>query len=381
MRVWSAPRLPRFDAGRCALGLGMRMYARALSGRLGSLPHESLPHEVLGIPTCATEDEIQAAFRRRAKQEHPDAGGTDAGMRKVVDARESMLSRLGSNEDSSCQQKPPPQQRSPPQQKPSSQTASRNDNESKQAKQHEEQAEREAKRAQQEADRGVQQRQRQQERRRRAENRRKAAAYMEQQQEQQRKEREARREQVQSKPRAQASERPRAKQDRALEHHRFSQRQDYELRWARALVDSLQPPNAGASASEDLADGLQRFALEATNLVNTLDQRAATLNGELNGVQDKHSRSMLAAMVRNVEVQRQKLITMMEKEEGAYSRLLDVMSSRPSRMTVQALGFAYQLYHRRVPLFPFGRYHDMTVDKHRGALAKLQEALRSAIKR
>lgn len=44
------------------------------------------PRAVLGLPTDATRDEAQRAFRRLAKQTHPDAGGDPAAFRSVASA-------------------------------------------------------------------------------------------------------------------------------------------------------------------------------------------------------------------------------------------------------------------------------------------------------
>ncbi|HEV8626470.1 MAG TPA: J domain-containing protein [Acidimicrobiia bacterium] len=44
------------------------------------------PRAVLGLPLDATRGEAQCAFRRLAKQTHPDAGGDPAAFRAVADA-------------------------------------------------------------------------------------------------------------------------------------------------------------------------------------------------------------------------------------------------------------------------------------------------------
>ena len=48
------------------------------------------PYEVLGIPPAATKDEIKAAYRRRAKETHPDHGGNDALFQVVQFAYEEL---------------------------------------------------------------------------------------------------------------------------------------------------------------------------------------------------------------------------------------------------------------------------------------------------
>ncbi|HKY78322.1 MAG TPA: J domain-containing protein, partial [Acidimicrobiia bacterium] len=44
------------------------------------------PRAVLGLPLDATRDEAQRAFRRLAKQTHPDAGGDASAFRAVAGA-------------------------------------------------------------------------------------------------------------------------------------------------------------------------------------------------------------------------------------------------------------------------------------------------------
>ena len=44
------------------------------------------PRAVLGLPLDATRDEAQRAFRRLAKQTHPDAGGDPSAFRAVAGA-------------------------------------------------------------------------------------------------------------------------------------------------------------------------------------------------------------------------------------------------------------------------------------------------------
>jgi curved DNA-binding protein CbpA len=46
------------------------------------------PYAVLGVPPDATPDQIRQALRRRSKQAHPDAGGTEAEMIEVLAAWE-----------------------------------------------------------------------------------------------------------------------------------------------------------------------------------------------------------------------------------------------------------------------------------------------------
>lgn len=50
-----------------------------------------LAHEVLGVRAGAHKDEISAAFRRLAKELHPDRGGTVAAFDELVRARDELL--------------------------------------------------------------------------------------------------------------------------------------------------------------------------------------------------------------------------------------------------------------------------------------------------
>jgi hypothetical protein len=54
------------------------------------------PYAVLGVEAGATEEELRAARRRLAKELHPDlAGGTPDGMRRLNEAFEDAMTRLG----------------------------------------------------------------------------------------------------------------------------------------------------------------------------------------------------------------------------------------------------------------------------------------------
>jgi hypothetical protein len=52
----------------------------------GRVMRDRDPRAVLGLPSDATRGEAQRAFRRLAKQTHPDAGGNAADFRAVVGA-------------------------------------------------------------------------------------------------------------------------------------------------------------------------------------------------------------------------------------------------------------------------------------------------------
>lgn len=51
------------------------------------------PWEVLEVPWHAREDEIKAAFKKKARECHPDHGGNEDDMKLLVAARDYMLRR------------------------------------------------------------------------------------------------------------------------------------------------------------------------------------------------------------------------------------------------------------------------------------------------
>lgn len=48
------------------------------------------PHEVLGIPTTASPDEIKTAYRRACARSHPDRGGTEDAFQAVQAAYDKL---------------------------------------------------------------------------------------------------------------------------------------------------------------------------------------------------------------------------------------------------------------------------------------------------
>ena len=66
------------------------------------------PRAVLGLPLDATRDEAQRAFRRLAKQTHPDAGGNVAAFRVVAGAWADLGTTLPPDRT------PPPRRRAVP---------------------------------------------------------------------------------------------------------------------------------------------------------------------------------------------------------------------------------------------------------------------------
>ena len=52
------------------------------------------PHELLGIPPEATDNEIHAAYRRAAMQHHPDRGGSPELFQTIQEAYEALQNRV-----------------------------------------------------------------------------------------------------------------------------------------------------------------------------------------------------------------------------------------------------------------------------------------------
>jgi hypothetical protein len=65
----------------------------------GVPPSMQMPLEraraLLGVPMDYTREDVIAAFRRKAKAAHPDAGGTAEMFRILVEARDRLLSAIG----------------------------------------------------------------------------------------------------------------------------------------------------------------------------------------------------------------------------------------------------------------------------------------------
>jgi len=57
-------------------------------------PDKKQPHEILGIAYDANRDEIQRAFREQAQVVHPDKGGDNESMQRLIRAKDEMISRL-----------------------------------------------------------------------------------------------------------------------------------------------------------------------------------------------------------------------------------------------------------------------------------------------
>lgn len=66
------------------------MMERAFSA-FEALPAPEQWWQVLGVPQNASRDEIQRAYREKARTAHPDAGGSDAAMSRLNAARDQGL--------------------------------------------------------------------------------------------------------------------------------------------------------------------------------------------------------------------------------------------------------------------------------------------------
>jgi hypothetical protein len=72
---------------------GSTMLRRAFAGFVAIAPPTSC-WEILGIKPGASEAEIQAAYRKAAREAHPDAGGSDERMSEVNRARDEALRQV-----------------------------------------------------------------------------------------------------------------------------------------------------------------------------------------------------------------------------------------------------------------------------------------------
>ena len=71
---------------------GSAMMDRAFAG-FAALPAPRSSWHVLGIEEGADEEEIERAFRTKAKECHPDRGGSDEAMAELSSARADALSK------------------------------------------------------------------------------------------------------------------------------------------------------------------------------------------------------------------------------------------------------------------------------------------------
>ena len=85
----------RWQEDQVELRMAAQKARRALMAMFDG--EDDSPHrEALGLPPDGRLDaaEINAAFRRRAKTAHPDAGGSDADYRRIAEARDALLEML-----------------------------------------------------------------------------------------------------------------------------------------------------------------------------------------------------------------------------------------------------------------------------------------------
>jgi hypothetical protein len=68
------------------------MVEQAFTGFV-ALPAPKSAYEILGIRVDASEEEIESAFRQKAKQLHPDAGGSASAMAELNEARRMLKER------------------------------------------------------------------------------------------------------------------------------------------------------------------------------------------------------------------------------------------------------------------------------------------------
>lgn len=66
---------------------------RAFAG-FDALPPLRSPWDVLGIPSGSDKDAIESAYRQKAKAAHPDAGGSNAAMAELNEARRAALATV-----------------------------------------------------------------------------------------------------------------------------------------------------------------------------------------------------------------------------------------------------------------------------------------------
>ena len=65
------------------------MVQQAFTGFV-ALPSQDNPYDVLGVKPTATDDEIEASYKQKAKLLHPDVGGDAEAMRRLNEARKKL---------------------------------------------------------------------------------------------------------------------------------------------------------------------------------------------------------------------------------------------------------------------------------------------------
>ena len=65
------------------------MVQQAFTGFI-ALPSQESPYDVLGVKPDASQEEIEASYRQKAKLLHPDAGGDPEAFRRITEARNKL---------------------------------------------------------------------------------------------------------------------------------------------------------------------------------------------------------------------------------------------------------------------------------------------------
>jgi hypothetical protein len=69
---------------------GAEILDRAFTG-FAALPAPEQPWQVLGLDSHATKDQVREAYRRLARDHHPDRGGDEQQMMRINSARDALL--------------------------------------------------------------------------------------------------------------------------------------------------------------------------------------------------------------------------------------------------------------------------------------------------
>lgn len=83
------------EARRVELRHGTLALVRATFQGFAALPAPEPWRTVLGLGPRPTLDEVQAAYREKAKAAHPDAGGSTAAMSELNAARDAAIKEIG----------------------------------------------------------------------------------------------------------------------------------------------------------------------------------------------------------------------------------------------------------------------------------------------
>jgi hypothetical protein len=98
---WRGVRFVSSRTGRIAAELDQLWQERYGHAAGGAPPVMQMPLAdaiaLLGVPADYTEEDIKTAFRRAVKKAHPDHGGTAEDFRRLVEARDRLLTALGTS--------------------------------------------------------------------------------------------------------------------------------------------------------------------------------------------------------------------------------------------------------------------------------------------